>query len=130
MFDLSTGSARDCRGVSRREFLRVGGLSLLGGFTLPRLLRQHVPQPECHAVQKQYIRKLVCLPYRSYKVKWFLDCVPLPWARCTMACNPCAHLVVVRSGSGDESYGTRSPPAAGGQAFRESTLSATRTSQY
>src|SRR5262245_29580501 len=30
MFDLFTGSSSDCRGVSRREFLRVGGLSALG----------------------------------------------------------------------------------------------------
>src|SRR5215210_5395448 len=28
-----------CDGVNRREFLRVGGLSLLGGLTMPRLLR-------------------------------------------------------------------------------------------
>ncbi len=30
MFDLSTGSTRDCSGVSRRGFLRIGGLSTLG----------------------------------------------------------------------------------------------------
>jgi hypothetical protein len=30
MFDLPLGSRLDCRGVSRREFLRVGGLSALG----------------------------------------------------------------------------------------------------
>ena len=30
---------RLCDGVSRRELMRVGGLSLLGGLTLPRLLR-------------------------------------------------------------------------------------------
>src|SRR5829696_9013520 len=38
MLDLFTGSARDCSGVSRREFLRVGGLSALG-LSLPGFLR-------------------------------------------------------------------------------------------
>ena len=39
MFDLSTGSqSADCRGVSRRQFLRVGGLSALG-LSLPAFLR-------------------------------------------------------------------------------------------
>jgi hypothetical protein len=33
------GYARNCQGRSRREFLRVGGLGLLGGLTLPDLLR-------------------------------------------------------------------------------------------
>jgi uncharacterized protein (DUF1501 family) len=30
MFDLFSGSNRDCSGVSRRDFLRIGGLSALG----------------------------------------------------------------------------------------------------
>lgn len=30
MFDLITGSTRDCSGVSRRQFLQIGGLSALG----------------------------------------------------------------------------------------------------
>src|SRR5262249_45105535 len=30
MFDLTTGSTSDCRGVSRRQFLCIGGLSALG----------------------------------------------------------------------------------------------------
>src|SRR5437773_2532818 len=39
MFDLLTGRrSTDCRGVSRREFLRVGALSALG-LTLPAFLR-------------------------------------------------------------------------------------------
>lgn len=38
MFDLSTGRSLDCTGVSRRSFLRVGGLSSLG-LTLPNFLR-------------------------------------------------------------------------------------------
>src|SRR5881227_2376704 len=38
MLNLVTGSARDCSGVSRREFLRVGGLSALG-LSLPAYLR-------------------------------------------------------------------------------------------
>jgi hypothetical protein len=47
-----------------------------------------------------------------------------------MAGNPRTHLIVVRGGSSDESDRTRSPPAAYGQAFRERTLPAARTSQY
>lgn len=39
MFDLFSGSkSADCRGVSRRQFLRVGGLSALG-LSLPAFLR-------------------------------------------------------------------------------------------
>jgi hypothetical protein len=38
MLDLHTGRAADCTGVSRRTFLRIGGLSALG-LNLPGLLR-------------------------------------------------------------------------------------------
>src|SRR5262245_19738222 len=38
MFDLHTGPASDCSGLSRRQFLRVGGLSSFG-LTLPGFLR-------------------------------------------------------------------------------------------
>src|SRR5438552_15425564 len=38
MLDLTTGKSSDCTGVSRREFLRIGGLSALG-LTLPGFLR-------------------------------------------------------------------------------------------
>jgi uncharacterized protein (DUF1501 family) len=38
MFDLVTGKASDCTGLSRRAFLRVGGLSALG-LSLPAFLR-------------------------------------------------------------------------------------------
>src|SRR6267142_1072680 len=38
MLDLVTGSSRDCTGLSRREFLRIGGLSALG-LSLPGFLR-------------------------------------------------------------------------------------------
>src|SRR4051794_3317345 len=38
MFDLLTGPSSDCRGVSRRSFLRVGGLATLG-LTLDAYLR-------------------------------------------------------------------------------------------
>jgi hypothetical protein len=34
-----TTNTRNCQGYSRREFLRVGGLGLLGGLALPDLLR-------------------------------------------------------------------------------------------
>jgi hypothetical protein len=39
MLSVLAGETRLCDGVSRRELLRVGGLSLFGGMTLPRLLR-------------------------------------------------------------------------------------------
>src|SRR5271169_5640650 len=38
MFDLFTGTTSDCTGLSRRSFLRVGGLATLG-LTLPGFLR-------------------------------------------------------------------------------------------
>ncbi|HEY1381702.1 MAG TPA: DUF1501 domain-containing protein [Gemmataceae bacterium] len=38
MFDLVTGRSADCSGVSRRDFLRVGGLAAFG-LTLPAALR-------------------------------------------------------------------------------------------
>lgn len=42
MFDLNTGKSSDCTGLSRRAFLRVGGLSTLG-LSLPGFLRmQHL----------------------------------------------------------------------------------------
>src|SRR6184192_4024137 len=38
MLDLVTGSSRDCTGLSRRQFLRIGGLSALG-LSLPGFFR-------------------------------------------------------------------------------------------
>ena len=38
MLDLITGKSSDCTGLSRREFLRLGGLSALG-LSLPAFLR-------------------------------------------------------------------------------------------
>src|SRR6185312_8554138 len=38
MLDLHTGTASDCSGLSRRSFLRVGGLAACG-LTLPTCLR-------------------------------------------------------------------------------------------
>src|SRR5262245_10060479 len=38
MLDLNLGTTSDCTGVSRREFLRLGGLSAFG-LTLPGFLR-------------------------------------------------------------------------------------------
>src|SRR5205085_4574431 len=38
MFDFDVGWHRDCDGVTRRDFLRVGGLTILG-LTLPEFLR-------------------------------------------------------------------------------------------
>jgi uncharacterized protein (DUF1501 family) len=46
MFDLLTGRSSDCTGLSRRAFLRVGGLSVLG-LNLPTFLRlQHLRAAE------------------------------------------------------------------------------------
>src|SRR5881227_2350642 len=53
MFDLSLGSSHDCRSVSRREFLRVGGLSALG-LSLPSFLRLQAAAPKL-AARKQTI---------------------------------------------------------------------------
>lgn len=39
MLRILAGSRSQKRGVTRRELIRVGGLSLFGGMTLPRLLR-------------------------------------------------------------------------------------------
>src|SRR5437588_9276592 len=44
MFDLRTGSAPDCSAVSRRTFLRVGGLAAFG-LTLPTYLRAVAETP-------------------------------------------------------------------------------------
>src|SRR5579859_7527018 len=42
MLDVITGKTADCSGVSRRQFLRIGGLSTLG-LSLPGFLRlQHL----------------------------------------------------------------------------------------
>src|SRR5256714_2953698 len=101
--------------------------ALIVSFNLPRLLHQHVSQPERYTVQKHYICKLVRLQHRPSKVEWFLKRVPLPRARCTMASDPFAHLIVVCGGSSNES---NSSSAVCGQAFREGTLSAARSPQY
>ena len=44
MLDLRTGTASDCSGLSRRSFLRVGGLAAFG-LTLPAYLRAMAEQP-------------------------------------------------------------------------------------
>jgi hypothetical protein len=47
MFTLEDrGFARTCQGPTRRELLRVGGLGLLGGLTLPDLLRARAAAAE------------------------------------------------------------------------------------
>src|SRR5206468_8941331 len=45
MIDLVTGSDRNCEGVTRRQFVRVGALSALG-LALPDLLRLEAAAPE------------------------------------------------------------------------------------
>jgi len=52
MFDLITGKSSDCSGVSRREFLRIGGLTALG-LSLPGFLRlQHLAAAQDEAPKK------------------------------------------------------------------------------
>src|ERR1051326_8717784 len=40
MFDIELGKHIDCEGITRRDLLRVGGLTALG-LTLPRPLKAH-----------------------------------------------------------------------------------------
>jgi hypothetical protein len=51
MFDLFTGASSDCTGVSRRNFLRVGGLSALG-LSLPAMLRMRQAAAETTTAAK------------------------------------------------------------------------------
>src|SRR5262245_1582806 len=39
MLRITDGSTTTCAGTTRRELLRIGGLSLFGGVTFPRALR-------------------------------------------------------------------------------------------
>jgi len=52
MLDLRLGSSSDCRGVSRRSFLRLGGLATLG-LSLPEYLRL---QAEAPVAQRKDVR--------------------------------------------------------------------------
>lgn len=54
MFDLFTGSTRDCTGVSRRTFLRVGGLSAFG-LGLPQYLKARAELAAAPAKAKRCI---------------------------------------------------------------------------
>jgi uncharacterized protein (DUF1501 family) len=54
MLDLHTGSATDCSGVSRRTFLRVGGLAAFG-LGLPQYLRAKAEAPATRAKAKRCI---------------------------------------------------------------------------
>src|SRR5882724_5322244 len=47
-----TRNDRHCQGYSRREFLRVGGLGLLGGLMLPDLLRARAAAASSGAVSR------------------------------------------------------------------------------
>src|SRR5262245_50778899 len=44
MLELATGRSSDCTGLTRRSFLRVGGLATLG-LSLPAYLRLQAAQP-------------------------------------------------------------------------------------
>ena len=46
MLSVFGHGSRLCDGLNRREFLRVGGLSLFGGLTLPRLLQAAEQEPQ------------------------------------------------------------------------------------
>src|SRR5262245_59629891 len=55
MLDLITGKASDCTGLSRREFLRLGGLSAFG-LSLPAFLRmQHLAAATAAAPAKKTV---------------------------------------------------------------------------
>ena len=65
MLTIHSGRApRDCSGVSRRDFLRVGALGMAAGLTLPRLLSTRALASQTGAVD--YVRdKAVVLLYLS-----------------------------------------------------------------
>jgi uncharacterized protein (DUF1501 family) len=54
MLDLFTGSASDCSGVSRRAFVRVGGLAAFG-LGLPQFLQARAKEPAAPAKAKKCI---------------------------------------------------------------------------
>ena len=54
MLDLTTGTATDCSGVSRRAFLRVGGLAAFG-LGLPQYLKARAEAPAAKAKAKRCI---------------------------------------------------------------------------
>ena len=54
MLDLTTGVASDCSGVSRRSFLRVGGLAAFG-LGLPQYLQARAEAPQAKAKAKRCI---------------------------------------------------------------------------
>src|SRR5260370_7106763 len=60
MLDLVTGSSRDCPGFSRREFLRVGGLSALG-LSLPGFLRLQKLQADEYANSRPGAKGVNCI---------------------------------------------------------------------
>lgn len=51
MLRVLGGAQRACDGVSRREALKIGGLSVFGGLTLPSLLRAREEQRAAHTHQ-------------------------------------------------------------------------------
>jgi hypothetical protein len=56
MFSILGNETRLCDGITRRELLRVGGLSLFGGMTLPRLLQASAaPSPTRRGPAKSVI---------------------------------------------------------------------------
>jgi hypothetical protein len=61
MFDILGSTNRACDGVSRRNFLRVGGLAV-GGLTLPNLLRSEAVAKEAGTSAK---RKAVILVWQA-----------------------------------------------------------------
>ena len=61
MLDLVTGRSSDCTGISRRTFLRVGGLSAFG-LSLPRFLR---PQAKAGEDRRRRSRVASCCGCRA-----------------------------------------------------------------
>ena len=55
MLSVLCQSGKLCDGVTRREAMRVGGLSLFAGMTLPRLFRAEIGRASCRERVSPYV---------------------------------------------------------------------------
>src|SRR5689334_18091147 len=78
MLSILGRGARLCDGINRRELLRVGGLSLLGGMTLPRLLRAAdvAPKPKRGPARSVILFNLLGAPSHQDMVDMKPDAPP------------------------------------------------------
>jgi hypothetical protein len=60
MFSIGRGLVRSCEGLTRRQWLRVGGLGV-AGLTLPGLLRGRVETRSTHTPQRSFGRARSCI---------------------------------------------------------------------